>query len=118
MTFDPITEVVDATLVVSDATIETLRKLRIEPRFPNLPGVDTRVEKERLSSVLDPLFVRLIDGVKDNPSKLWVMRQFQPALNSVMMEDTEAREHFAEHLHKIMDALNIESSDGLLGHYL
>jgi hypothetical protein len=118
MEYDPISEVIDERLSITDQTMRQLKVLRAEPRFPNLPGVDTREEKERLSATLDPLFVRLIEGVENNPSKLWVMKQFQPALDAVRMEDTEAREHFAEHLHKIMDALNIESSDGLLGFYL
>jgi len=116
--FDPITEVIDEQLPVSDETVQILKMLRAEPRFPGLPGTDTEAEKERLSSVLDPLFASLIAGIQTNPRKLWVMQQFQPALSAVQMEDTEAREQFADHLHKIMDALNIESSDGLLGFYL
>jgi len=118
MDYDPISEVVDEPLSVNDQTIGQLKVLREQPRFPNLPGMDTRAERERLSTTLDPLFIRLIEGVKSNPSKLWVMKQFQLALHAVIVEDTEAREHFAIHLHKIMDTLNIESSDGLLGFYL
>lgn len=118
MAFDPITEVIDEPLSVTDKTVALLVALRAEPRFLNLPGVDTRVEKQRLSATLDPLIVRLIEGIKNNPSKLWVMKQFQPACDAVLMEDTEAKEQFADHLYKIMDALNIESSDGLLGFYL
>ena len=46
------------------------------------------------------------------------MKQFQPFLDIAMDEDTEGREHFAGHLAMIMDILEIESSDGLLGFYL
>ena len=118
MTFNPISRVVDAPLAVSGETVHKLTQLRTAPRFPELPGTDTRAEKERLSAVLDLLFDRLIVGIQAHPTKLWVMQQFQPALEAVEMEDTEAREHFATHLHSIMDVLGIESSDGVLGFYL
>jgi hypothetical protein len=68
--------------------------------------------------VLDVLYVVIIEEVAQHPSKLWVMKQFQKAVDAVMMEDTEAREAFAAHLHKVMDVLKIESSNGLLGFYL
>ena len=46
------------------------------------------------------------------------MQQFQPTLELVETEDTEAREDFGEHLERIMDILHIESSNGLLNRYL
>jgi hypothetical protein len=46
------------------------------------------------------------------------MRQFQPSLEAVRMEDTEGRDHFGTHIERVMDILHIESSDGLLGFYL
>jgi hypothetical protein len=118
MTYDPMEQVVDTLLTISDESIAQLVSLRNAEHFPLLPGVDTREEKARLSKVLDALLDRLIKDVGANPSKRWVLQQFRPALEAVQMEDTEAKEHFGAHLEQIMDVLNIESSDGLLGHYL
>jgi hypothetical protein len=87
-------------------------------KLTHLPGVDTTVERERLSKVLNALLDGLLAGIEKNPSKLWVLAQFQPALAQVQMEDTESREHFGMEIENIMDILGIESSDGLLSFYL
>jgi hypothetical protein len=47
-----------------------------------------------------------------------VLKQFQESLEIVQEEDTEAREHFGMELERVMDILGIESSDGVLTHYL
>ncbi|RNC64969.1 MAG: DUF4844 domain-containing protein [Desulfuromonadales bacterium] len=118
MSYDPISEVVDEPLHVSEQSVRELIALRASEHFLLLPGTDTTGEKARLSLVLNGLLDRLIAGVLSNPSKLWVLSQFQPSLESVQAEDTEGREHFGSHLEQIMDILHIESSDGLLGFYL
>ena len=68
--------------------------------------------------MLDSILGTLINGLLQNPSKLWVMETFLPELEIIEMQDTEAKEHFGDHLEIIMDILNIESSDGLLSYYL
>ncbi len=60
----------------------------------------------------------MVGGIEGNSTKLWVMRQFQIALERVEQEDTEARERFGAALEEIMEILDIESSDGLLAAYL
>jgi hypothetical protein len=47
-----------------------------------------------------------------------VLEQFQPSLEAAESEDTEGREHFGTELEMIMEILGIDSSDGLLTHYL
>lgn len=118
MSDEPLSDVIDEPLSVSPQTVQQLVALRESEHFSTLPGLDTVDEKARLSRVLNELLDQLIHGVRANPSKLWVMSQFQTALEAVQMEDTEAREHFGGHLEEIMDILQIESSDGLLGFYL
>jgi hypothetical protein len=61
---------------------------------------------------------RLTLGLQSNPNKLWFMRQVQPALAELSGDDTEARECFGKHVEQIMDIVGIESSDGILSHYL
>lgn len=118
MSCDPISEVIDEPLPVSTQTIQRLSELRGSAKFTDLPGIDTTQERERLSQILNKLLDDLIAGVQNNPSKLWVMKQFQTALELVQLEATEGREDFGEYLEQVMDILNIESSDGLLGFYL
>lgn len=115
--FDPISEVIDKTLVITKDTIRQLAALRKAEKFVNLPGVNIEDEKERLAYHLNGLIDKLIEGVSQNPSKLWVLKQFQAVLEATEEEDTEAQEHFATELEKIMDVLKIDSSDGLIGYY-
>jgi hypothetical protein len=118
MTYDPISEVEDEVLSIDDAVVADLVAFRNTPKLEDLPGEDTRAERERLSSILDALIDKLIAGVKENPSKLWVLTQFQQSLELVEDEDTEGRDHFGMEIEEIMDIFGIESSDGLLSYYL
>ncbi|KQQ33727.1 hypothetical protein ASF61_11835 [Duganella sp. Leaf126] len=118
MSYDPLSEVIDAPIEVDDSTVMKLHILKAVEKFGSLPGENTAEEKKRLTAILDDLLLRLIGGVQANPTKLWVLTAFQQSLALVENEDTEAREHFGTELELIMDALGIESSDGLLAAYL
>ena len=89
MSYDPLSEVVDEPLLISEQSVQELIVLRESEHFPLLPGIDTAEEKTRLSLVLNRLIDRLIAGVIANPSKLWVLSQFQKSLKTVQAEDTE-----------------------------
>ena len=66
------------------------KAFRVSEKFTALPGTgSTAVEQVRLSEAFNELLDRLIVEVLSNPSKLWVMRQFQPSLDAVGMEDTQ-----------------------------
>ena len=118
MSYDPLSEVADESLSVSVQDVQELKRLREFEKFVKLPGTNTAAEQARLSQIADELLEHLIAGTLENPNKLWVLSQFQPALEAMQMEDTEGREHFGEFLEQIMDILKIESSDGLLSFYL
>ena len=118
MSYDPLSEVMDELLTVSMADLEALKSLRLTEQFTNLPGEDPTEEQTRLRQVFNKLLDELIIGVLENPNKLWVLNHFKLALEIVQLEDTEGREHFGEHLEKVMDILHIDSSDGLLNYYL
>lgn len=115
---DPILKVIDHPLNVTTEVIGNLRHQRAKSKFESLPGLDTTEERLRLSRVANALLDRLIAGIRENPTKLWVMKQFQATLVQVEYEDTEAREHFGRLLLVIMQCLGIQSSDGLLASYL
>lgn len=118
MDYDPLSDVIDEPLFIDQTVLEDLREFRHAEKLADLPGVDTGDEKTRLSTVLDALLDRLIEGVETHPSKLWVLTEFQAALELVQDEDTEGREHFGVELGGIMEILGIVSSDGLLTAYL
>jgi hypothetical protein len=118
MTYDPLSEVVDEPLHIDKGALASLTVFRTGEKLLHLPGVDPTLERERLSKVLNELLDDLLAGIERNPSKLWVLTQFQRALVQVESEDTEGREHFGMEIEHIMDILGIESSDGLLSFYL
>jgi hypothetical protein len=118
MDHDPLVDVIDERLVDDTTVLEQLQEYRREDKLLDLPGVNPVDERERLVKILDGLVDLIIAGIEKNPTKLWVLAQFQPALLSVECEDTEGREHFGRELESIMDILRIASSDGLLAHYL
>jgi hypothetical protein len=118
MSYDPLEDIDDEPLAIDLTVMEKLRQFRWQSKLMNLPGTVATEERERLEPVLNQLVDRLLDGVERHPSKLWVLTQFQPALELVAEEDTEAREHFGIEIETIMDILGIESSDGLLSCYL
>lgn len=118
MTYNPLIEVTDAPLVINATVMEQLRNYRRAPKLVGLPGTNVKEERDRLGNVLNQLVDRLTDGIEENPTKLWVLTQFQPSLELVEGEDTEAREHFGMEIESIMEILGIDSSDGLLACYL
>lgn len=118
MTYDPLSEVVDEPLDIDASVLEQLRVFRSASKLQMLPGLNVDDERKRLSKILDDLIDRLLDGVVQNPTKLWVLTQFQASLALVEGEDTEARDHFGFELEQVMEILDIDSSDGLLAYYL
>ena len=118
MTVDPLNDVQDAPLTITPETLAQLQAFAAAEKFTHLPGLNTSEEQARLSAALNSLLATLIAGLPQNPSKLWVMAQFQPVMDSLYGEDTEGKEAFGAHLGQVMDILGIESSDGLLGFYL
>jgi hypothetical protein len=118
MTYDPLSAVVDAPISVSDGMIRALNELRGSEKFLDLPGEDTTVERQRLTAIFNGTLDKVISGLKSNPRKQWFMAQIQPALAEVANEDTEARERFGMHIEKVMDIVEVDSSDGMLSFYL
>lgn len=118
MTYDPLSEVIDDALTIDASVIEQLRTYQRAPKLTNLPGLNVTEERERLERVLNDLVDRTLKGIEENPTKLWVLTQFQTSLQSVEAEDTEGRGHFGMEIESLMDILGIDSSDGLLTYYL
>ena len=103
MAEDPFHRVRDAPLFVVPRTMDALRTFR------EGPGLD-----ENVARVAD----RLLAGVAAHPTKFWVLKQFQPALEDARNEPAATRERVGAGLRQLMNILGIESSDGLLAYYL
>ena len=103
MADDPFRRVRDAPLFIVPRTLEALRAFR-----------DGTVSDDDLARVAD----RLIAGVAAHPTKFWVLKQFQPALEDARNGSAETRERVGAGLRQLMDILGIERCDGLLAYYL
>jgi hypothetical protein len=103
MAEDPFHWVRDAPLFIVPRTLDALRAFRAGP------GVEDDV-----GAVAD----RLIAGVEAHPTKFWVLKQFQPLLQTVRDGPDATRERVGAGLRQLMDILGIERSDGLLAYYL
>ena len=113
---NPIAQVRDAPLFVVPRVLEHLRAWRDGPRLADLPGPSPA--RARLAAELDGLADTLLAGLERHPTKFWVLKQFERSLASVQDADLDAREHFGAELERVMAILGIDSSDGLVQHYL
>jgi hypothetical protein len=113
----------DQTLHVTPAMLDNLNSLKTELTFGPDPrtmytGVSDPAEREAGRLVFAHLVEVLVRDVSKHPSKDFVLQQFETALSSVPVTDTEDRERAGIYCEKIMDVLNIESSDGVLNRWL
>ena len=115
---DPLDEVLDAPIMVDAGVLDALTVFCNSPKRTDLAEAEPDDPSLDLSPNLNRLAERLLQGIAANPSKRWVMAQFQKSLAPVVRVDDEGRERFGSELQKVMQILGIESDDGLLGFYL
>lgn len=109
---DPLSGMADAPLFIVPRVLDGLRAYR--PALEGLPDA----ARARLSAELDSLRGRLLEGIAAHPTKFWVMKQFQRALEAVKEEDANARRQFGAALEGLMTILGIEDRSGVLDRYL
>lgn len=102
----------DAPLSITANTIQQLQALRQQAKFTDLPGEDTKAERDRNEGNLNELLDRIIVGISTHPNKRWVILQMSPTVDKIYLEDTEARERFVDYLVQINNAVGISSTDG------
>ena len=115
---NPLDEVVDAPIAVAAGTLVALKAFRNGPKRTDVVDADLDDPSRDLSPNLERLADRLGHGLADNPSKHWVLAQFQQSLIPVVRIDEEGRERFGDELKNVMGILKIDSDDGLLDFYL
>jgi hypothetical protein len=113
----------DELLRITPAILDNLEKLKPELNFgPDQKTFYTGVPDPADRAIGDVAFAQLVDVLVANlarqPSKEFVLQQFQIALSKFSSADTEDRERAAGYCEKIMDVVGIESSDGVLNRWL
>lgn len=115
---NPLDEVGDAPIMVDASILDALTLFRDRAKRTDLVEAEPDDPSLDLSPNLNRLAERLLQGIEANPSKRWVMAQFQQSLVPVVRIDDEGRERFGSELKNVMQILRIEGDDGLLGFYL
>ncbi len=115
---DPLDAVVDSPIALDAGTLDSLKAFRDGRKGTDLVEAEADDPSLDLSPNLDRLAERLLQGLADNPTKRWVMAQFQQSLMPVVRIDEEGRERFSDELANLMRLLGIDSDDGLRRYYL
>ena len=115
---DPLADVVDEPIVVDTNILGALQAFRKGRKRTDLVEAEADDPSLELSPNLDRLADRLIQGLSANPSKRWVMAEFQQSLVPVIHTDKEGRKRFREELRNVMRLLAMEHDDGMLDFYL
>ena len=81
---------------------------------------DLRLRNEAASTI-DQMIDRIATGIKSQPNADFILSEFRAALlalDKLRVSDTEDREAACSYLELVMDAVGLESSDGLLNGWL
>ena len=70
MEYSPLLEVQDQILVITQSTLSELKSFKDSELFAELPG-SVPNEKQLLTKLLDSILDTIINGLLQNPSKLW-----------------------------------------------
>jgi len=108
-------------LNINDEVILQLKELKKQKKFgPEglYPGAVSERSRLKLQRKIDTLLEHLILEIKDNPKKSFVLSKFKSVMEQSLDCDTEDKEMICAYLGKIMEILQIQSSDGLLNSWL
>lgn len=100
-----------------------LNELQEMPKFaPSSDGTYMGVidlgERKAATLVVNRMIASIEKGLHENPTKEFVLAQFELSLGQLELYDTEDREKACEYFENVMDAVGLESSDGLLNTWL
>jgi len=111
----------DQKLSVTPDTVARLQALKPHLRFEAdgyYTGIHDPLEREQANANFAELINALEKGLPQHSSRNFVLQQFRFYLSKFPSADTEDRERAATHCEKIMDALGIQSSGGVLNRWL
>jgi len=108
----------EQSLDVTPIVMAQLRSLRSEPKLTDLPGAPAAAERQMMEPIINETLDRLIKGLPQHPSKLWVMAQLEPFVAQYHLTDTELRERCSVYVERILAIVGITSTDGAFYKYL
>lgn len=108
----------EQSLDVTPIVMAQLRSLRSEPKLTDLPGAPAAAERQMMEPIINETLDRLINGLPQHPSKLWVMAQLEPFVAQYHLTDTELRERCSGYVERILSIVGITSTDGAFYKYL
>jgi hypothetical protein len=108
----------EQSLDVSPTVMAQLRSLRSEPKLTDLPGDPAASERQVMEPIINETLDRLINGLPQHPSKLWVLAQLEPFVAQYHLTDTELRERCSVYVERILSVVGITSTDGAFYKYL
>ncbi|PUV24414.1 DUF4844 domain-containing protein [Sphingobacterium athyrii] len=103
--------------------VESLEKLKKEPKFiatAFYPGLENKENQKALSDLFDSTINEFIKGAEDNFSDVQYQDLMKVSLKKfdIYNLDTEDREYICGYYEKIMDAIELESSGGVLNEWM
>lgn len=115
-------------LRLPDDVLGNLSRLRAEPKFVPMSAsktfplgyvgylpVEMRPEAE---AQLNALIDRITQGIRNTPTKAFVLDEFRKTFPWFETSDTEDRDRFCRYLEDIMDAVGMDSSDGVINDWM
>jgi hypothetical protein len=113
----------EQTLIINEQVLHELEVFKSMKKFLEdtesfYPGAVSEDIRTELETKINSLLFSIINNVKSNPKKSYILNEFKNLLIHCNEYDTEDREQICVYLEKIMDILNIQSSDGLLNIFM
>jgi hypothetical protein len=109
-------------LVVPKNAVAGLEHFAAEPKF--LPdgsglytGIRTETDRQAAETAINGLALRLSHGIAANPTKVFVLDEIASTLPAFEELHSEDKDRALEYIEQVMDAVGLESSDGLLNRW-
>jgi len=99
--------------------IKAIRKF--EPDGIIYTGIIDPLKRSIAEAAINSAISNIASGIRSHPTKAFVLERFQRALSLIDaagVTDSEDREAVARYLEQVMDAVGVESSDGMLSNWV
>jgi hypothetical protein len=111
----------DGTRLTPPSDAQTrLNELRTKPKFVAdtlYPGAATETDRVEAEKVINKLIARLAVVISQTPTRERVLAEIERTLPSLSAFDSEGRDQALVYIEAAMDAVGLESSEGLLNRW-
>ncbi len=88
-----------------------LEQLRAKNKMGSSYGMLSDDEAKRVEPVFNMVLDHVLAGVKENPSKKWVLGQFKYLSDAVQQEDTLVRDWCYAYIARVFQVLDIDEAE-------